>query len=131
VLITGRELEHWHTGAMTRRAAVLDALEPRATVTINPLDLAALGAQGGEVLTVASRRGRITLLARTDEGMPRGAVFIPFAFYEAAVNLLTSDVLDPFGKIAEVKYCAVQVARGGTLPDIAGYGGGKVFAAAT
>jgi anaerobic selenocysteine-containing dehydrogenase len=71
---------------MTRRASVLDALEPRAVVSLHPLDLDALGAKGGDVITVASRRGEIALAARADDGIARGAVFIPFAFYEAAAN---------------------------------------------
>lgn len=121
VLITGRELEHWHTGSMTRRAAVLDALEPEATVAIHPDDLSVLGVHEGDVVTVASRRGQISLRVRSDDGMPRGAVFIPFAFHEAAANLLTTDALDPFGKIAEVKYCAVRVTAGGSVPASSGY----------
>jgi formate dehydrogenase major subunit len=128
VLITGRQLEHWHTGSMTRRASVLDAIEPRAVASMHPLDLGALGALPGEVITVASRRGRISLTARADDGTPRGSVFIPFAFYEAAANLLTNPALDPFGKIAELKYCAVKVTKGGTLADLASYGGGQSFA---
>jgi formate dehydrogenase major subunit len=128
ILITGRQLEHWHTGSMTRRASVLDAIEPRAVVSMHPLDLDALGALGGDVITVASRRGEIALTARADDGTPRGAIFIPFAFYEAAANLLTNAALDPFGKIAEVKYCAVKVKKGGTLEELASYGGGQSYA---
>ena len=131
VLITGRQLEHWHTGAMTRRAGVLDAIEPEPMVSMHPLDLAALGAKPGEVVTVASRRGRIALYARADAGTPRGAVFIPFAYQEAAANLLTNPVLDPFGKIPEFKYCAVQVTRGGAKPADPGYGKGRSLALTT
>jgi formate dehydrogenase major subunit len=128
VLITGRQLEHWHTGAMTRRAAVLDAIEPEPVVSMHPLDLAALGAKPGDVVTVASRRGKISLYARADDGTPRGAVFIPFAYYEAAANVLTNPVLDPFGKIPEFKYCAVKVTRGGAQPGDPGYGKGRTLA---
>jgi formate dehydrogenase major subunit len=128
VLITGRQLEHWHTGAMTRRAGVLDAIEPEPTCAMHPLDLAGLGAKPGEIVTVASRRGRISLYARADEGTPRGAVFIPFAYYEAAANLLTNPKLDPFGKIPEFKYCAVKVAKGGPRPADPGYGKGRALA---
>jgi formate dehydrogenase major subunit len=131
VLITGRQLEHWHTGSMTRRATVLDAIEPRAVVSMHPLDLAELGAKGGDVITVASRRGEIALTARADEGVARGGIFIPFAFYEAAANVLTNAALDPFGKIAEVKYCAVKVKKGGELQELASYGGGQSFAEKT
>jgi formate dehydrogenase major subunit len=129
VLITGRQLEHWHTGAMTRRASVLDAIEPDPTALVHPLDLEAIGARAGDVITVASRRGIISLYARSDDGTPRGAVFIPFCFYEAAANLLTNPALDPFGKIPEFKYCAVRVMRGGELTPRSTYGGGQALAA--
>jgi formate dehydrogenase major subunit len=125
VLITGRQLEHWHTGSMTRRSHVLDSIEPYAVVTMNPADLARIGAKGGDTVTVASRRGEIVLYAREDAGTPNGAVFIPFCFYEAAVNRLTNPALDPFGKIPEFKYCAVRVSRGGTPTDLSSYGGGQ------
>ena len=125
VLITGRQLEHWHTGAMTRRASVLDALEPEPVCSIHPLDLGALKAQPGDLVTVESRRGKISLYARADEGTPRGVIFIPFAFYEAAANRLTNPKLDPIGKIPEFKYCAVRVKRGGVAPATIGYGTGK------
>ena len=125
VLITGRQLEHWHTGSMTRRSHVLDSIEPHAVVTMNPADLAHVGAKAGDTVTVASRRGEIVLYAREDAGMPTGAVFIPFCYYEAAVNRLTNPALDPFGKIPEFKYCAVRVAKGGTPTDLSSYGGGQ------
>jgi formate dehydrogenase major subunit len=127
VLITGRQLEHWHTGAMTRRASVLDAIEPQAVVYVHPLDLDAIGAKAGDAVTVASRRGEIALAARADDGTPRGTVFIPFAYYEAAANMLTNPALDPFGKIAELKYCAVKIAKGGEIKPLATYGGGQSF----
>jgi len=116
VLITGRQLEHWHTGAMTRRAGVLDAIEPHPTVSLHPAELARLGARPGDRLRVASRRGEIELQARADEGVARGTVFIPFAYAEAAANRLTNPALDPFGKIPEFKFCAVVV----TVPLHAG-----------
>jgi formate dehydrogenase major subunit len=128
VLITGRQREHWHTGAMTRRAAVLDAIEPDPTALMHPLDLDAMGARAGDVITVESRRGIISLYARADDGTPRGAIFIPFCFYEAAANLLTNPVLDPVGKIPEFKYCAVKVMRGGELTPPSSYGGGQALA---
>jgi formate dehydrogenase major subunit len=112
VLITGRQLEHWHTGAMTRRSAVLDAIEPVPTVSVHPQDLAALGARAGDAIIVESRRGAITLFARADDGIPLGSVFIPFCYVEAAANRLTNPALDPIAKIAEVKYCAVRLRRG-------------------
>jgi formate dehydrogenase major subunit len=125
VLITGRQLEHWHTGAITRRAGVLDAIEPEPVASIHPADLQRLRIKPGEVVTVESRRGSISLYARVDEGTPQGAVFIPFCYYEAAANKLTNPALDPFGKIPEFKYCAVRLRRGGELPQQLSYGGGQ------
>jgi formate dehydrogenase major subunit len=127
VLITGRQLEHWHTGAMTRRAAALDAIEPEPVASIHPMELDAIGVPPGEILTIASRRGSISLYARADAGMPRGAVFVPFCYYEAAANLLTNPVLDPFGKIPEFKYCAVKVTPGGEVPRQSSFGGGRLL----
>ncbi|HWS75805.1 MAG TPA: formate dehydrogenase subunit alpha [Quisquiliibacterium sp.] len=113
VLITGRLLEHWHTGAMTRRSAVLDAIEPEATAAMHPEELARLGVAPGERIALRTRRGAIELFARADEAMPRASVFVPFAYAEAAANLLTNPALDPFGKIPEFKYCAVRVEPAG------------------
>ena len=121
VLITGRQLEHWHTGSMTRRSQVLDALEPTATASMCAPDLHRLGVRAGDVITVRSRRGEVVLRVRQDDGTPEGAVFIPFAYHEAAANLMTNPALDPFGKIAEVKFCAVSVQAGGELQRVAGY----------
>jgi formate dehydrogenase major subunit len=110
VLITGRVLEHWHTGAMTRRSEVLDALEPAAHIDVNPDDLAALGGRAGEFVTLETRRGKVRARARADAGLARGTLFMPFCYAEAAANLLTNPVLDPFGKIPEFKYCAARLA---------------------
>ncbi len=109
VLITGRQLEHWHTGSMTRRTRVLDALEPQATVSMNGHSMAQLGLVPGDWVQVRSRRGEVRLQVRRDDGTPDHTVFIPFAYREAAANLLTNAALDPVGKIPELKYCAVQV----------------------
>jgi formate dehydrogenase major subunit len=122
VLITGRQLEHWHTGSMTRRASVLDAIEPMATASMCGEDLAKMGLDTGDVITVQSRRGQVAIHVRRDDGTPRGAVFIPFAYYEAAANLMTNAALDPFGKIPEFKYCAVAIEKGGTPASVPGYG---------
>jgi formate dehydrogenase major subunit len=111
VLTTGRQLEHWHTGAMTRRSAALDALEPAPTASLHPDTLDRLGVKPGEAIRVASRRGAITLTARADAAVQGDMVFIPFAYVEAAANVLTNPKLDPFGKIPEFKYCAVKVER--------------------
>jgi formylmethanofuran dehydrogenase subunit D len=96
---------------MTRRSEALDAIEPFPVASINSADLRALGITPGHPVTIASRRGSVSLYARADDGTPRGSVFIPFCYYEAAANLLTNPVLDPFGKIPEFKYCAVRSPR--------------------
>lgn len=127
VLITGRQLEHWHTGSMTRRAGVLDAIEPDPVALVHPLDLDALGGTPGGVVTLSSRRGEVTLYARADAGTPRGAVFVPFCYYEAAINKLTNAALDPFGKIPEFKYCAIRMTVGGEVPVQSSYGGGQIL----
>ena len=111
VLITGRQLEHWHTGSMTRRSSMLDALEPEATVSMNAAMATKISLKAGEMANVASRRGSIQLKVRIDEGTPANTVFIPFAYAEAAANLLTNSALDPFGKIPEFKYCAVKIQK--------------------
>jgi formate dehydrogenase major subunit len=109
VLTTGRTLEHWHTGAMTRRASNLDALEPEAFVAVNSLDLRRLGLRPCDRVRVATRRGEIELMARQDNAVPEGVLFIPFCFAEAAANVLTNPQLDPYGKIPEFKYCAARL----------------------
>ena len=118
VLITGRQLEHWHTGSMTRRSTVLDAIEPMATASLHGDELARLGVQPGTLVGIRSRRGMVQVRVRRDDGTPRGTVFMPFAYVEAAANLLTNAALDPFGKIPEFKYCAVAVEA---LPSAKGY----------
>jgi formate dehydrogenase major subunit len=117
VFITGRQLEHWHTGSMTRRASVLDAIEPDPVVSMHPLDMYELGVTQGDPIRVTSRRGEVSAYARGDDGMQRGEVYLPFAFHEAAANLLTNEAIDPFGKIPEFKYCAVRVSVGETVPE--------------
>jgi len=111
ILTTGRQLEHWHTGAMTRRASVLDALEPAPVASLSRGEIARLGIVPGDRVRVTTRRGSVELVARQDDGIPDGVVFIPFAYVEAAANLLTNPALDPFGKIPEFKYCAARVER--------------------
>jgi len=111
VLMTGRQLEHWHTGSMTRRSRVLDALQPMPIVNLHPNDMANLGLKEGDSLMLISRRGEVTTHVQSDQGLRESEVFMPFCYQEAAANLLTIDALDPMGKIAEVKYCAVKLAR--------------------
>ncbi|GAB3403843.1 formate dehydrogenase subunit alpha [Massilia agilis] len=127
VLITGRQLEHWHTGSMTRRTAVLDALEPDPVALVHPLDLQKMGVKPGEVITIESRRGQVALYARADDSSPVGAIFVPFCYYEAAINRLTNPALDPYGKIPEFKYCAIRARRGGEVAPQGSFGGGRVL----
>jgi formate dehydrogenase major subunit len=127
VLMTGRMLEHWHTGSMTRRASALDSIEPEPVASIHPLDLAQIDVEPGGMVTIQSRRGGISLYARADEGMARGSVFVAFCYYEAAANMLTNPVLDPVGKIPEFKYCAVKLSKGGSEPSRLSFGGGVLL----
>ncbi len=112
VLTTGRLLEHWHTGAMTRRARVLDSLEPEAVAHMAPADLEQMQLAAGKYVRVGTRRGQVELIARADPWVPAGMVFIPFCFSEAAANLLTNPALDPYGKIPEFKFCAASIEAG-------------------
>ena len=111
VLTTGRLLEHWHTGAMTRRAEVLETIEPEPIAGLNPRELRSRGLEPGDPVTVRTRRGAVSLTARADFEVPPGMVFVPFCFGEAPANVLTNPQLDPFGKIPEFKYCAANVER--------------------
>jgi formate dehydrogenase major subunit len=111
ILSTGRMLEHWHTGAITRRSEVLDAIEPEAICSLAPADMKRFGITAGEFVRVATRRGSIELKVRVDRDVPAGLVFIPFCFSEAAANLLTNPALDPVGKIPEFKFCAAKIER--------------------
>ncbi|HJZ45321.1 MAG TPA: formate dehydrogenase subunit alpha, partial [Hyphomicrobiaceae bacterium] len=111
VLTTGRLLEHWHTGSMTRRASNLDTLEPEAIAGLNPREMDRLGVPAGGLIRVSTRRGEVTLKARADRDVAEGMVFIPFCFAEAAANLLTNPQLDPIGKIPEFKFCACKVEQ--------------------
>ncbi len=111
VLTTGRMLEHWHTGAITRRASILNTLEPEAVASLSTQDLRRLAMEPGDWLTIRTRRGEINIKARADNAVSPGMVFVPFAFVEASANLLTNAALDPFGKIPEFKYCAAQIEK--------------------
>ena len=111
VLTTGRQLEHWHTGSMTRRSVVLDAIEPEANCSMNPKTLRDMGVEPGDLVRLTTRRGTITVMARADYAIAENMVFLPFAYVEAAANLLTNPALDPYGKIAEMKFSAVRVEK--------------------
>jgi formate dehydrogenase major subunit len=115
VLTTGRLLEHWHTGSMTRRASNLDSLEPEAIAGMNPREMDKRGIAPGSFIRVSTRRGQVVLKTRADRDVAEGMVFIPFCFAEAAANLLTNPQLDPMGKIPEFKFCACKVEPAETL----------------
>ena len=109
VLTTGRQLEHWHTGSMTRRSVVLDAVEPQANCSLHPSTLRKLGVAPGGMVRLETRRGAVEVMAREDRAVAPDMVFLPFAYVEAAANILTNPALDPYGKIPEFKYAAVRV----------------------
>ncbi len=111
ILTTGRMLEHWHTGAMTRHAGILSAIEPVAVASLHPRQLKSLDMEAGDTVRVSSRRGTVELMARADRDVPEGMVFIPFCFVEAAANLLTNPKLDAYGKIPEFKFAAVRLEK--------------------
>ena len=110
VLTTGRMLEHWHTGAMTRRAGVLNAIEPYGIAAMNPYEIERQGLHIGDVIEVETRRGAVEAILRADREVADGMVFMPFCFNESPANRLTNPMLDPYGKIPEFKYCAARVA---------------------
>ncbi|MEP5631048.1 MAG: formate dehydrogenase subunit alpha [Tateyamaria sp.] len=109
ILTTGRQLEHWHTGSMTRRSTVLDAVEPEANCSLHPSTLRKLGVPAGGTVRLTTKRGSIEIMAREDRAVAPDMVFLPFAFVEAAANILTNPAIDPYGKIPEFKFSAVKV----------------------
>jgi formate dehydrogenase major subunit len=111
VLNTGRVLEHWHTGVMTRRSQALSAIEPDAFMELHPQDAQRLGVRDGDAVRVTSRRGEILTTARVAERAQPGSIFVPMHFREAAANVLTNPAVDPWGKIPEFKFCAVRVEK--------------------
>ncbi|MCC4296897.1 formate dehydrogenase subunit alpha [Aurantimonas coralicida] len=119
VLTTGRLLEHWHTGAMTRRAGVLDAIEPQGIASMNPREIGRRGLQQGEMIAIETRRGTVEAILRADREVADGMVFMPFCFNESPANMLTNPMLDPFGKIPEFKYCAARIVAPATTREAA------------
>jgi predicted molibdopterin-dependent oxidoreductase YjgC len=109
ILTTGRLLEQWHGGTLTRHSK-LDDLYPQARIEINPADAARLKIEDGDIVRVSSRRGTVVLRSWVTQRTTVGVVFIPMHFHEAAANLLTIDALDPLAKIPEYKACAVRIA---------------------
>jgi formate dehydrogenase major subunit len=110
ILSTGRVLEHWHTGSMTRRAGVLDSIEPEAVAFMAPKELFRMNLNPGDFIRLETRRGAVEVKVRSDRDVPENMVFMPFCYAEAAANLLTNPALDPMGKIPEFKFCAARVA---------------------
>jgi formate dehydrogenase major subunit len=119
VLSTGRVLEHWHTGSMTRRSGVLDAIEPEAIAFMSPRELWRVRINPGDLIRIETRRGIVEVKVRSDRDVPEGMVFMPFCYAEAAVNLLTNPALDPFGKIPEFKFCAARVTATASVLETA------------
>ena len=111
ILITGRQLEHWHTGSMTRRASMLNEIEPDPISNMCFSDMQKIGVKEGDLISVESRRGKIDVYVRRDDGLQQGQIFIPFCYVESAANLLTNAALDPDAKIPEFKFCAVKVRK--------------------
>ncbi len=111
IMTTGRQLEHWHTGSMTRRSRVLDAVEPEANCSLNPRTLKLMGVEPGEMVRLTTRRGSIEIMARADRAVAEDMVFVPFAYVEAAANILTNPAIDPYGKIPEFKFSAVRIEK--------------------
>nr|WP_319948653.1 formate dehydrogenase subunit alpha [uncultured Shimia sp.] len=114
IMTTGRQLEHWHTGSMTRRSLVLDAVEPEANCSLHPKTLRRMGVEPGEMVRLTTRRGSINIMARADRAIAEDMVFVPFAYVEAAANILTNSAVDPYGKIPEFKFSAVRIEKAQT-----------------
>jgi len=115
VLVTARNLEHWHTGSMTRRSRVLAELEPEPVAMLCRQELARLQLQPGGQVRISTRRGSITIRVRLDDSVPLGTIYLPFGWTEAPGNVLTSTKLDPVSKIPSAKYCAARVEELATV----------------
>ncbi|MDP2240197.1 MAG: formate dehydrogenase subunit alpha [Burkholderiales bacterium] len=111
VLTTGRMLEHYHTGTMTRRSKGLHGLVPGPFVEVNGADAKKIRVKDGDSVRVTSRRGSIVLAAKVGSRVDAGVLFIPFHFWEAAANVLTNSAYDPVARIPEFKVCAVRLER--------------------
>lgn len=108
ILTTGRVLEHWHTGTMSRRSRVLHELHPSGVVEMHPSDAAKLGLVENDLIVLTSKRGKLEAPLHITEDSSPGLVFMPFHWREAAANILTNDALDPLAKIPEFKVSAVH-----------------------
>ena len=108
LLTTGRVLEHWHTGSMSHRARVLEALSPESSVEINPADADRLGVVEGDIITLRSKRGELQTRVRETLRVFPGLAFMAFHWGDAPVNLLTNPEVDPLAKIPEFKISYVN-----------------------
>ena len=115
VFITGRQLEHWHTGSMTRHSETLNAIEPDPIASLHPEDLEKLGIEPGAIITLESKRGKLSAYARAEMGIQKGTIFMAFCYNEASANLLTNEALDPAAKIPEFKFCAIKAYAGSQI----------------
>jgi predicted molibdopterin-dependent oxidoreductase YjgC len=111
MLTTGRSINHFHTGTLTRKVAGLNRLKAEEEVEISPVDARELGLTSGEMVKVISRRGEVVAKTKVSEASPSGVVFMTFHFAESPTNILTNPVLDPMAKIPELKVCAVRIER--------------------
>jgi len=111
VLTTGRVLEHFHTGTMSRRSRVLETLEPHGHIDMNELDAAMVGVHADEFLQVASPRGELVVQVRIDKKVPQGTAFMAFHWREAPANLLTSEAVDPTARIPEYKVSSIRIEK--------------------
>jgi len=112
-LVTGRVLEHWHSGTMTRRVPELYRSFPDAVVFMHPDDAAALKLRRGDEVKVQSRRGfiRTRVETRGRNKMPRNVVFVPWFDEAQLINKVTLDATDPISLQTDFKKCAVKIER--------------------
>ncbi|MDD5302070.1 MAG: molybdopterin-dependent oxidoreductase [Elusimicrobia bacterium] len=112
-LSTGRVIEHWHSGTMTRRAPPLQKAYPHATANLHPDDAARLGFKGGELIRLSSRRGSVTVHAEIGGRVTpqKGMVYVPWFDEDVLINELTLDAYCPISQQADFKKCAVRIER--------------------
>jgi len=109
LLSTGRLLEHYHGGNMSRQSFTLDTLKPECELDIHPEDAEKRGVKNGDWVNIETRRGKVKVRARVTATVKKGTLFMPFHFNEAPANMLTNNALDPIAKIPEYKVCAARV----------------------
>jgi predicted molibdopterin-dependent oxidoreductase YjgC len=110
-LATGRMLEHFHTGTMSRRSVVLDGIVPKGSIEVHPADAKKHGIENGEMIKVSTRRGTVETAANVTSDVAAGTLYMAFHFNEAAANRLTNNALDPIAKIPEYKVCAAKIEK--------------------